>query len=220
MNKPSTLIIKRESYRLWFEFYKLCRLSIRTDVKLNLKKSDGFYKSWGDVTNIKFDDWWKTHDYLFQEPIIKVLDDISQRQTPDSLIIELPLNLSTSNLVDTLKKLIEENQKPISKKKKIKFTGTYQLTDNSELRFKTMRNKLNIYRDVYLVNRRPSIPKLLPMVVDYYNGKKRMKIPTTLDETTNNLGNVIKSLGRWMKDSEKIMLNVSNGEFPGKYGEY
>ena len=83
-----------------------------------------------------------------------------------------------------------------------------------------MRNKLNIYRDVYLVNRRPSIPKLLPIVVDYYNGKKRMKIPTTLDETTNNLGNVFKSLGRWMKDSEKIMLNVSNGEFPGKYGQY
>ena len=220
MNKSSTLIIKRESYRLWFEFYKLSRLSIRTDVKLNLKKSDEFYKPWGDVMTIKFDDWWKTHDYLFQEPIIKVLDDISQRQTSDSLIIELPLNLSTSNLVDTLKKLIEENQKPISKKKKIKFTGTYQLTDSSELRFKTMRNKLNIYRDVYLVNRRPSIPKLLPMVVDYYNGKKRMKIPTTLDETTNNLGNVIKSLGRWMKDSEKIMLNVSNGEFPGKYGDH
>jgi hypothetical protein len=217
MNKSSTLILKKENYRLWFEFYKLCRLSIRTDVKLNLKKSEEFYKSWGDVTNIKFDDWWKTHDYLFQEPIIKVLDDISQRQTSDSLIIEVPLNLSTSNLVDTLKKLIEENQKPSSKKKKIKFKGIYQLTDNSELRFKTMRNKLNIYRDVYLVNRRPSIPKLLPMVVEYYKSKKRMKIPTTLDETTNDLSNIIKSLGRWMKDSEQIMLNVSNGEFPGKY---
>ena len=216
-NKDTTLLVKRETYRLWFEFYKLCCLSNRTDIKLNLKTSREFYKSWGGVTTVKFDDWWKTHDHLFQEPMIKVLDDLSLRQTTDSLIIEVPLNQSTSVLVETLKKLIDEKREKFSKKKKSKFSGSYQLTEGSEPKLKTFRNVLNIYRDVYLSNNRPKIPKLLPMIEQYYNSKKRMTIPTSLDTNINDLDNVLRNLGRWMKWGDKITLNVSRDEFPGEY---
>lgn len=216
-NKNQNFLIKMENYRLWFEFYKICCLSNRTDIKLNLKRTGGFYKSWGDIKNIKFDDWWKTHDHLFQEPIIKVLDDLSLRQTTDSLIIEVPLNQSTSALIETLKKLINEKHRKVSKKKKTKFTGTYQMTEKSEPKLKTIRGVLNIYRDVYLPNNRPKIPKLLPMVEQYYNKKKRMTIPTSLDTNINDLDNVLRNLGRWMKWGDNILINVSQSNFPGKY---
>jgi len=216
-NKDTTLLVKRENYRLWFEFYKLSCLSNRIDIKLNLRNSREFYKSWDDVTTVKFDDWWKTHDHLFQEPIIKVLDDLSLRQTTDSLIIEVPLNQSTSVLVETLKKLIDEKREQVSKKRKSKFSGSYQLTEGSEPKLKTIRNVLNIYRDVYLSNNRPKIPKLLPMIEQYYNSKKRMTIPTSLDTNINDLDNVLRNLGRWMKWGDRILVNVSQGMFPGKY---
>ena len=45
----------RQYVRLWFEFYKLC-LNDR-DLENNLEKSQKFYKPWGDVTNVEFDDW-------------------------------------------------------------------------------------------------------------------------------------------------------------------
>lgn len=95
--------------------------------------------------------------------------------------------------------------------------GKYQLTENSEPKLKTIRNILNIYRDVYLKNNRPKIPKLLNLVVDYYNSKKKMELPDVLNTKKNDIDNVLRNLGRWMKWAEQIMLNVSKGEFPGKY---
>lgn len=217
MNKQSNLLIRRENYRLWFEFYKLCRLSIRTDVKLNLKNTGNFYDSWGDVTNINFDDWWKTHEQLFDQPKVRVVKSEEEMESPFGILLEIPLNQSVTETLSQIKDILTKEQKPSKKKNKTILIGRYQITDGSEIKLKTVRNKLNIYRDVYLLNNKPSIPKLLPMVVDYYNVKKKMTLPNTLDEKQNMSGNVLRSLGRWMKDSETIMLNVSRGEFPGRY---
>lgn len=217
MNNEKVLIIPRENYRLWFEFYRLCCSSVRTDLKLNLEKSEDFYRPWGDVTDVKFDDWWKSHSHLFQEPRVMVLSDLSSRQTSDSLVLEVPLNQSTSSLVEQIKEIVETNQVKITRKKKVKFSGFYQLTETSEMKLETIRNVLNIYRDVYLINKRPKIPQLLPLVEKYYQGKKRMKIHKSLNVVVTDLDNVLRNLGRWMKWGDKITENVSRGEFPGVY---
>ncbi|WP_280767633.1 hypothetical protein [Polynucleobacter sphagniphilus] len=170
---------------------------------------------------MKFDDWWKTHQDLFTEPVVKVLEDINLRQTEDSLIVEIPLNQSTSKILESLKKVIELGQKPNYRKKKVRFTKSYQLTKGSEPKLETIRNVLNIYRDVYLPNKKPKIPKTLELTIDYYDKKKRMVLPDSLKLTSHlsNQKNVERNLGRWMKWGETIMLNVSNGEFPGQYGK-
>ena len=220
MNKPiQPLLLRKESYRLWFEFYKLCCLSTEIRVIKNLQGSKDFYKSWGDVRGVKFDDWWKTHQVLFTEPVVKVLEDLTLRQTDESLIVEIPLNQSTSKLLESLKRVIELGQKPNYRKKKVRFTKSYQLTKGSEPKLDTIRNVLNIYRDVYLPNKKPKIPKTLELTIEYYDKKKRMFLPDSLKLTNHlsNQKNVERNLGRWMKWGETIMLNVSNGEFPGKY---
>jgi hypothetical protein len=220
MNKPiQPLLLRKETYRLWFEFYKLCCLSTEIRVIKNLERTKDFYSSWGDVREVKFDVWWDTHQNLFTEPVVKVLEDINLRQTEDSLIIEVPLNQSTSKIIESLKKLIDDHQKPNYRKKKVRFTKSYQLTKGSEPKLDTIRNVLNIYRDVYLPNRKPSIPKTLELTIQYYDKKKRMVLPDSLKLTNHlsNQKNVERNLGRWMKWGETIMLNVSTGEFPGKY---
>lgn len=217
MNKTSNLLIRKENYRLWFEFYKLCRLSNRKDVEVNLKKLGNFYDSWGDVTDIKFDEWWKTHSRLFEQPVVKVVKSEDEMESPYGILIEVPLNQSVTETLSQLKEILTKDQKSSTKKKKTTLIGRYQLTEGSEPKLKTIRSVLNIYRDVYLKNNKPKIPKLLPMVDEYYKGKKKMTLPTTLDINQNDLDNVLRNLGRWMKWGETIMLNVSNGEFPGKY---
>ena len=220
MNKPiQPLLLRKESYRLWFEFYKLCCLSTEIRVIKNLERTKDFYKSWGDVRGVKFDDWWDKHQNLFTEPVVKVLDDLKNRQTDNSLIVEVPLNQSTSKIIESLKKLIDCEQKPNYRKKKVRFTKSYQLTKGSEPKLEKIRNILNVYRDVYLPNRKPSIPKTLELTIKYYDKKKKMVLPDSLKLTNHlsNQKNVERNLGRWMKWGETIMMNVSNGEFPGKY---
>jgi hypothetical protein len=217
MNTTSNLLIRKENYRLWFEFHKLCRLSNRKDVEINLKKLGNFYDSWGDVMNIKFDDWWKSHSRLFEQPVVKVVKSEDEMESPYGILIEVPLNQSITQTLSQLKDILTREQTSSTKKKKTNLIGRYQLTEGSEPKLKTIRSILNIYRDVYLKNNRPKIPKLLPMVIEYYKTKKSMTLPTTLNTNQNDLDNVLRNLGRWMKWGETIMLNVSNGEFPGKY---
>lgn len=213
------LIVSRESYRLWFEFYKICSSSKNTEIKINLENSSDYYRAWGNVSDIKFDDWWKSHGYLFAEHQVRLLDDAGDRQSDESLLVEIPLNQSTTLLLGELKELIDANRPKSKKKKKVSFTGSYQMTDGSEPKLATIRHVLNIYRDVYLANHRPKIPSLLPLVVKYYKSKKRMEIPKSLDETLagNDISNILRNLGRWMKWADQIVLNTSKGEFPGKY---
>jgi hypothetical protein len=41
------------------------------------------------------------------------------------------------------------------------------------------------------------------------------KIPAPLDHSNVELA--LRNLGRYIKRAEKVVLNVANGEFPGKY---
>ncbi len=217
--KSSNLLIRKDNYRLWFEFYKLCCLSDDVVVKSNLKRSKNFYDQWGDVTNAKFDDWWKTHSKLFEQPVVKVVKSEDEMESPYGILIEVPLNQSVTETLSQLKDILASNQKPLKRKRKNTFIGKYQLTEHSEPKLKTTRSVMNIYRDVYLKNDKPKIPKLLPLVHKYYESKARMKLPNSLfvDKNQINLDNALRNLGRWMKWGETIMLNVSNGEFPGQY---
>ncbi len=215
MNNSANLLIRKENYRLWFEFYKLCKQSKKTHIQINLEKLEDFYNSWGEVTTVKFDAWWKTHQHLFNEPMIKVLPDISMRQTADSLLIEVPLNQSTSAISITIKQIIETHTQMVKRKRTKRFTGTYSLSENSQPKLDEIREVLNFYKDVYLPNARISMSKLYPFVKDYYAKKKR-ELPHSLDDRKNSFKNVIRNLLRWKTKGDAYMENVSKGVFPGK----
>ena len=65
---------KKQHIRLWFECLQICM----SDKKYsdNLKKSQSFYKDWGDVKNTKFDHWWKEKKVLFDEVYVRVVDKV------------------------------------------------------------------------------------------------------------------------------------------------
>ena len=66
----SVLSYRREAYRLWFEYLRVAHESERQDVREALKRSAEFYAPWGDVTNIKFDLWWKEKAHLFEDKYV------------------------------------------------------------------------------------------------------------------------------------------------------
>ena len=226
MNNDKILPLKKEFYRIWFEFYKLSLISTNPIILKNLKKSDDFYSSWGDVERTTFNNWWESHKQLFEERSVSIIDDGVTRRYTDSLILEVPINQSTTVLLKKIRKLIDEEQTKRSRQPK-KFrviTSQFVISDRSEPKLVVLKDVLNIYRDVYLKDTNLRGKKLLKEVYKYYRGRKRkdhQQLPKTIDDRGStkeeDIKRITRNLRRWIQWGETIMLNVSNGEFPGKY---
>ncbi len=215
MNK---LIIRRESYRQWFEFYKLALNSKVDNVVQAVKTTKDFYEPWGDVLNTKFDDWWKKHDHLFDEPQVILIESLEQRQTDNSVIVEIPMNRAVSALLVDVKKILEKHtkKKPNYRKRKTVFSKNYRMTVGSEPKLKTLKDVLKIYRDVYLKNKKLRGQKFHCAVRDYYGARvSNKKIPSSIVVGHESS---MRNLRRWIQWGDAIVLNVANGEFPGVYG--
>ena len=106
MNSDKILPLNKEFYRIWFEFYKISLQSTNPTILKNLKQSDEFYSSWGDVERTTFNDWWDSHKHLFEEQSVSILDSQSSRIYSDSLILEVPINQSTTVLLKKIRQLI------------------------------------------------------------------------------------------------------------------
>ena len=225
-NYTSTLVLKKEFYRIWFEFYKISLNSSDPVVRRNVENSRLFYSKWGDVKNSLFNDWWKLRESLFKDEDVQVLDDTSKRRYSDSLILEVPINKSTSELLKKIKLLIDDEQKTRNrpKKNKVVVTTQFKPTDRTEPKLVILKDVLSVYRDVHLKDSSLRGKKLLQSVHDYYMGRKRTdyrRIPNSINHfgssKKSELDRVTRNLRRWIQWGDTITLNVSKGEFPGKY---
>lgn len=192
----------------------------------NLKQSDEFYSSWGDVERTTFNDWWDSHKHLFEEQSVSILESKSSRIYSDSLILEVPINQSTTVLLKKIRQLIDDQQKIRNRQKK-KYrviTSQFQISDRTEPKLSILKDVLNVYRDVYLKN--PSLrgKSLLNEVYKYFKGRKRkdhQQLPKTIDDrgssNENDIKRVTRNLRRWIQWGDTITMNVSRGEFPGRY---
>jgi hypothetical protein len=61
---------RREAFRLWFEYLRVAHNSPNCDVQKALIRSKPFYAPWGNVLNVKFDDWWKEKSHLFEDRFV------------------------------------------------------------------------------------------------------------------------------------------------------
>jgi hypothetical protein len=224
----SALSYRREAFRLWFEYLRLAHRSTKPDVQDALKQSESFYAPWGDATKTKFDDWWKEKGYLFEDKyVVRRLKAGEMPIDPDAIIVEIPLTQSPKVLLDRVKKLISESSatpQQMYVKSKKRPTSQFQLTAGAEPKLTTVREMLTVYRDVHLKNPTLRGKQLLYAIEQHYLGRKQKrfaKIPDPLrlprDAKPDKVDYVLRNLRRYIDKAEQVMLNVANGEFPGKY---
>lgn len=228
MERKSNLQIieKREAFRLWFEYLKLAILSQSLVVKDALKGSRAFYEPWGDISHTKFDDWWKSHGHLFEERyIVRTLASGELPLDPEALIIEVPLTMSPTDLLDRVKVIIQkasEAKERANRKAKKTPSASYRLSIGAEPKLDAVREMLSVYRDVHLIHPKLRGEALLEATHRYYLGRKSKnwkKIPMALDVSPRLEDKVraMRNLRRYIQKAEIIMLNVAKGEFPGAY---
>jgi hypothetical protein len=216
--------MKKETIRVWFEFYKLAKQSGDIQIRKALPISDVHYASWGSVKSVKFDEWWKTHAYLFKEPTVRQVQRDSNIDFENNLILEIPLNESIRELSKKIQSILSvvHKRKPNTSKSRKIITGKYRVTTNSEPKLTILKDVLNVYRDVYLFNSHLSGMKLVLKTHEYYKNRPRNKvIPSALNhydsKNTKEKQRVTRNLRRWIQWAKQIELNVAKGEFPGKY---
>jgi hypothetical protein len=135
---------KVEPYRLWFEYLKLAYQD--PDIKVDKR----IYKSWGDIENLKFDDWWSDHwrDLFAVETGIRVMErDETIGNSNSAISIRVPLSLDANTAIQELRELLYENG--IGNREAPRVKGKFALTEGSvqgfEKRMNTARCMLRLY---------------------------------------------------------------------------
>ena len=110
---------KKQFVRLWFECYQIC---LEDNLyKDNLKKSKNFYKNWGDVKGVNFDEWFEEKGNIFTDQVVKEIDKLVD--DPNLINISIPLNQPVSKTLTDVKKLIENKR---TKEFNFEFTNNFK----------------------------------------------------------------------------------------------
>ena len=220
---------KKQHIRLWFECLQICHSD--PQYSDNLKRSKGFYEEWSNVTNIKFDDWWKDHKYLFEEVMVKEVSKVSH--SPNTIILSIPLNESVSTIIKDVKRIFEQKQSvrldelgedQNNRKSKSLGIGKYSFTQK-EIKGLFHYQNLEMYKIYLRLNRPPINRNFLMEVRKSFDSRVRSQLRRTMVnlpqmsdferyKTNGDFEDVIRSVRRSLKGVEKTLKNVSLGKFP------
>jgi hypothetical protein len=215
-------IASPQIYRLWFEFYKLALKSKDKEVISALKKSKNFYSSWGIDTEIHFDDWWEEIQHLFYETKkIKLINQKELITDASHLVISIPKDIP----LEILMKQIQEVVAPELEKRKnrIKISEhRYAPTEVQGIKKESARLYFELYKEVFSNDKLKGVEQY-KAVQDYFDRrfkKKRNEIPEyfrDFDDDEERKESSMRNVRRYKKKCLQLILNVANGEFPGKY---
>ena len=223
---------KKQHIRLWFECLQICHS--QSEYSENLKQSKDFYEEWGDVTNIKFDNWWREKRYLFDEVYVREVNKVSN--SPNTITLSIPLNEKISVITSEVKKIVERKQTekliemgedPSKMKSKKLGIGKYSFT-SKEIKGVFHYVNLEIYKIYLKLNKPPINREFLYNVRLSFEERKRSQLRTSVvtiptlkqfeyDRSKQNKSewdNQIRMVRRSIKGVERTLTNVSKGKFP------
>jgi len=220
---------KKQHIRLWFECLQICHS--QSEYSDNLKKSKEFYQEWGNVINVKFDDWWKEHKYLFEDEYVREVNRVSN--SPNTITISIPLNEKTSVITTEVRKIVEQRQTeklvemgkdPTQMKSKSLGLGKYSFTQK-EIKGLFQYVNLEIYKIYLDLNKPPLNRNFLIEVRKRFDERTRSKLKSSVGNiphmdiferyhSTSDFEDVVRSVRRSIKGVEKTLTNVSKGSFP------
>ena len=220
---------KKQHIRLWFECLQICHSD--PQYSDNLKRSKGFYEEWSNVTNIKFDDWWKDHKYLFDEVMVKEVSKVTH--SPNTIILSIPLNENVSTIIKDVKRIVEQKQSvrldelgedQNNRKSKSLGIGKYSFTQK-EIKGLFHYQNLEMYKIFLRLDRPPINRNFLIEVRKSFDSRVRSQLRRTMVnlpqmndfdrlKTNGDFEDVIRSVRRSLRGVEKTLTNVSKGRFP------
>lgn len=225
MNSKDSLIASKELFRLWYEFYRLALISDDPKVIKALKQSEKRYAEWGSDPNLKFDEWWKTHKYLFvDEDKIRLLE-LNEERDAGYLYVRVPKGKSHGDLVEEFRQLIASEIPESPKRRKVPPAHRFAPTEIQGVKRENLRMMLELQRKIFSkVDLKGA--KLTNRVIEFFQKeryvRKQNKVPASfiIDYNSKNdthENEADRNVRRYRQKCQKLILNVASGEFPGKY---
>lgn len=213
MSKRVLIKSNYQLIRLWFEFYKLALKDDR--LTQNFEKTKKYYQPWGDVSDIKFDDWYKSHSHLF---LLKITEIKRVPRNKNVLNVSIPLSQTITESLRQLKELLLEKQSENR-------PNSYEFTKGININGKTLYEIQLIYTIWLDLNKPPINTKFIYEVVTRLRNRPRAKwVPYIVqiqpkklrDGSFEYTDDQIRQMRRYIKKAEQICHSVSLGQFPGK----
>lgn len=221
---------QKQIYRMWFEFLKMAHKE--PDHVENLQRSREYYEPWGDVTTMKFDEWWKGHKHLFGETAVRKVTYVSN--SPNAVHLAIPLNMPVTKVLAQVKRLVEECQierlvqkgiDPATLKSLHSGFGSYEITMGVEVRGRTLYEIQLMYQFWQEMGKPPVNTDTVSKIVQKFRERPRAKwVPYILQmkPLADKKGNLrydegqLRQVRRYLKKGYEVCKSVSDGEFPGR----
>jgi hypothetical protein len=212
-------------YILWFT---ALQLAYRVP---GLKVNKRFYREWGDIEGLRFNDWWEENwRDLFAVSIgvrkIEDVKDFERSQDSSSMIVRIPLDQDFKKTIEELKETYEALPAKVRSQKR---GGKFHLTGVSKLRLADLRRYLKSYEFKLEGHSYKEIAYRYCDWADDWD-KRRGKRPPVKPGGWRKLLDAIhdgddiyadhpayRSARRMVDRGRKIVENTARGEFPGKY---
>lgn len=218
MNKKKPLVADKELFRLWYEFYRLALNSNDKVVQNAVKKSKSFYADWNVDVSEAFDPWWAKHRHLFeQNQFVRVLSDISDKSA-GTIVLEIPIHKARTEVLAEIRAILPS----VLPARPARNGAKYLPTETRGVKRDSLRIMLDLQRRIFS-NELLKGEKLTSRVIKFFEHdrykRKANRVPASffIDTYSGITDNVDRNIRRYRQKVQKLILNVANGEFPGKY---
>jgi hypothetical protein len=218
--RRTPLYVDKELVRLWYEFYRLALQSNDRLVISAVRRSRHFYKDWEVEVTEKFDSWWVRHKRLFERRGSVRILAVGDTQSADTVLLEIPLNIPRTDALTEIRSVLP-SVIPTRPKKSCS-PGMYLTTEVQGVKRDSLRIMLDLERRIF---RNSSLKgsQLRERVQKFFNEeryqRKKNRVPASffIDTYADSTENVDRNIRRYRQKVKQLILNVANGEFPGKY---
>lgn len=227
----------KSKVRHWFNFYRLALESTDPVIVKNIQKSKDFYKPWGDVVGVSFDDWWKLKSHLFHER--QSIDVLSGTFKTDesALFLKVPLTFSAIAASKYFARLYrEEYEKRVEKSSKVKkkYLGQFNLTpiefQVTNFSYYTIFAQ-KVYTPIYKrTGKQPVTKEIILLAKEKFKNLsartesksrevEKQRIAPFRQSIENDYASLSRTATRYRLIAENLIRNASLGIFPGDYQE-
>ena len=217
----------KEKIRYWFEFLRLANES-KDPIVVNALINNVNYEKWDDYRSVKFNSWWSSHSSLFKNEQVLSIPQVGEIVDSEFFYVKIPFTYAPTSVGKIVADIYDrELTKRVLRTKKSRkiYQGDFKLT-SSEYQVAQFHYYLVFTRDVYLPlinssskNKNQDFLEKSKEIFGKLKKKSTLKreIPFTNKNTSNDSD--LRLVRRYRQYAERLLRNVSQGDFPGDYEE-
>lgn len=234
--QPQYLVASKEIYQVWYEAYQQILNSNNKKLISLLKKNKKIYKDWG-IENTPFNQWWEQKSTLFADTS-KIEINKKFNKNKNIINLSIPVNKTMDTLIEQFRNVMQ----PILhefKNKNVDLKHKYSPTINKGLKLNNIKLLLDLNKNIFnqKINNKQELaykiattlsqpsykemaPKSLLQFKELYENmqKSNLLIKAIVNNTNiKEINNVKRYVNRYKQKIDKLLHNVAEGKFPGKY---